>query len=615
MQIGQLPCFSWWSAASCLTGFLESRLQPGKHKPFFRNQDFLKPQARPAAFFYAFFNNDFYQTCATQVASSGEPMISISLSNLTLILGAKVLFRDLFWEIQHDQKIGLVGPNGAGKSSLFKLITGEYSAEPGGSIARARGVTVGYLPQQPEFDPTALAFQLALDGNPRVAVLEQKLSAIETRLGDPAVYEDEKALTRTLEAHEKTLAEYESLGGASYPDHVRELLCGLGLPETDFTKPIGVLSGGQKKLIGLARLMLVRPDVLLLDEPDNHLDLPGKAYLERLIQEYPGAVVLVSHDRYLLDAVVTNIAEIEDGTLTTFPGNYTEYILDKQERMARAEELYQIQQRSIARMEMALKRYQLWVQVSDTFASRVRSMQTRLEKVRHLDRPVLERRKMGLELNGWRGSNQVLELLDVRKSYARPVLTGIRFLIRHGERVGLIGANGAGKSVLLRLILGMEVPDAGEIKIGPSVKVGYYAQEHENLDLEMTLIDTVRRAGTMSESNAVAFLLRYLFSYKQAGEKVCTLSGGERSRLQLALLVLSGANFLLLDEPTNNLDIASAEVLETALTDFVGTVLVISHDRYFLDRTVDRILALEAGRVREFIGGYSDYVERKGSRE
>ena len=284
-------------------------------------------------------------------------MISISLSNLTLILGAKTLFHGLSWEIHHDQKIGLVGPNGAGKSSLFKLIMGEFTAEPGGVIARARGITVGYMPQQPEFDPSAVAFQLALDGNPRVHELEQELADIESRLGDPFVYENEKALTRALELHENTLVEYESLGGASYPVRVRDLLCGLGLSEADFTKSIGALSGGQKKLICLARLLLLNPDVLLLDEPDNHLDLSGKAFLEQLILDYPGAVVLVSHDRTLLDAAVTYITEIEDGRLTTFQGNYTEYIIDKQERLARAEELYQIQQRAIGRMEMALKRY------------------------------------------------------------------------------------------------------------------------------------------------------------------------------------------------------------------------------------------------------------------
>lgn len=541
-------------------------------------------------------------------------MISISLSNLTLVLGARPIFRDLAWEIQHDQKIGLVGPNGAGKSSLFKLITGEYSPEPGGAVVRARGVTVGYLPQQPEFDPSRSAYALALDGNPRYVELETGLEQVETQLGDPAVYNDPKALARTLESQQRQLEEYEALGGSNYPSRVRDLLAGLGLPAVDQDKPLGVLSGGQKKLVGLARLLLSRPDVLLLDEPDNHLDLPAKDYLERLIRDYPGAVALVSHDRTLLDAVATHIAEIEDGRLTTFTGNYTEYILDKQERLARAEELYQIQQRAIARMEMALKRYKQWVLVSDKFASRVHSMESRLERVEARERPTLERRRMGLELNGWRGSNQVLELVDVRKSYARPVLEGASLLIRHGERVGLIGPNGAGKSVLLRLILGHEQPDGGEIRIGPSVKVGYYAQEHETLDARKTLIETVRLAGNLSEAAAVALLIRYLFTYQQATQKVGELSGGERSRLQLALLVLSGANFLLLDEPTNNIDIASAEVLESALDDFVGTALIISHDRYFLDRTVNRILALEDGRLKEYHGGYSDYAQRKAGR-
>jgi ATP-binding cassette subfamily F protein 3 len=311
---------------------------------------------------------------------------------------------------------------------------------------------------------------------------------------------------------------------------------------------------------------------------------------------------------------VTHIAEIEDGKLTTFIGNYTEYIMDKEQRLAKQEELYQIQQRAIARMEMALKRYQVWVQVSDKFASRVRSMQTRLERVERLDRPNLDRRRMGFEINGWRGSTQVLEFVNISKSFShRKVLEDINLLIRHGERVGLIGANGAGKSVLLRLILGTEIPSRGEIKIGPSVKVGYYAQEHETLDFNQTLIDAVRHAGNMSEGRAVSFLTHYLFPYQQATQRIGSLSGGERSRLQLALLVLSGANFLLLDEPTNNLDIASAEVLENALEDFNGTVLVISHDRYFLDRAVKRIFALEDGRLKQYIGGYSDYIERVAS--
>ena len=540
-------------------------------------------------------------------------MISISLSHVHLVLGARTIFKDMTWEIQHDQKIGLVGPNGAGKSSLMKLMVGEFTPEPGGGVIKAKGVTIGYLPQQPEFPSGAVALDLAMDGIPRMAEIEQELHAIEDKLSRPEVYNNPKELSKALGVQHHLLEEFDSHGGNAYPARVRELLLGLGLPVSDFHKPIRVLSGGQKKLIGLARLLLSQPAVLLLDEPDNHLDIPGKAYLEKLIMDYPGAVVLISHDRYLLDACVMDIAEIEDGVMTTSSGSYTDYIIDKEERLARQEELFQIQQRSIRRMELALKRYQLWVKVSDKFASRVRSMQTRLAKVDQLDRPALERRRMGLELNGWRGSNQVLELVNVSKSFPpRRILDRINLLIRHGERVGLIGANGTGKSVLLRLILGQEQPDSGEIKMGPSVHVGYYAQEHETLDPDQTVIDAIRFTGNISESKAVSMLVRYLFTYQQATQKIRDLSGGERSRLQLALLVLSGANFLLLDEPTNNLDIASAEVLEDRLADFVGSVLVISHDRYFLDRTVDRILELNEAQITEYIGGYSDYAQKIG---
>jgi ATP-binding cassette subfamily F protein 3 len=540
-------------------------------------------------------------------------MISITVSNATLILGAHTIFRDLNWEVQHDQKIGLIGPNGAGKSSLFKLINGEHSPEKGGAVIKSKGVTLGYLPQHPEFDPHRTAISLALEGNARVAEIDAELQRVESRLGEPAVYNNPKVLERTLDAQHKLLEEFKSLGGLNYESRVRELLRGLGLPESDFEKPIGTLSGGQKKLIGLAQLLLAQPSVLLLDEPDNHLDMPGKAYLEKLIIEYPGAVVIISHDRYLLDACITHVAEIEDGEITTFTGNYTEFIIDKEERLARQEELYQVQQREIGRLEMAVKRYRQWVVFNDKFASKITNIEARIERMDKIDRPVLERRKMNLELNGWRGSNQVLEFVDVEKTFShRTVLEDINFLIRHGERVGLIGANGAGKSVLLHLILGREQPTSGEIKIGPSVKVGYYAQEHDTLDFNQTVIDAVRLAGNMSEGRAVSLLTRYLFSYQQSTQKIGSLSGGERSRLQLALLVLSGANFLLLDEPTNNLDIASAEVLENALHDFNGTVLVISHDRYFLDQSVSRIFALEDGMITESIGGYSDYAAKAG---
>ena len=541
-------------------------------------------------------------------------MIAISLANVSLILGARPIFRELYWEIQDDQRIGFIGPNGAGKSSLLKLIVGEHTPEPGGGVVRARGVTVGYLAQEPDLDMSQTAWSATLEGNPRIAELEADLARLEARLAEPAVYGDEKALTRTLEQQQRCLDEFTALGGEQYEGRVRELLRGLGLAEGNWHKPLGVLSGGQKKLVGLARLLLLGPSVLLLDEPDNHLDLKGKAFLERLIVDYPGAVVLISHDRYLLDAVVTHIVEIEDGKLSTFAGDYSAYVIDKEQRLARAEELYHVQQREINRIEAAIKRYSIWAKVYDNekFAARAQSIQKRLDKMDKMDKPVTERRRMALAFNGWRGSNLVLELKGVRKAFgpAEP-LRQVDLVLRHGERVGLIGPNGAGKSVLLRLITEQMAPDGGSLRVGPSVRLGYYAQEHETLDLEQTALDAVRRAKAISEEKAVAFLKRYLFPYSMVTQKIGEFSGGERSRLQLALLVLSGANFLLLDEPTNNLDIASAEVLETALEDFEGTVLVISHDRYFLDRTVDRIAELEGGRLTDYVGNYAEYAEKK----
>lgn len=541
-------------------------------------------------------------------------MIQIQLANITLILGARRIFESLNWEIKRGQKIGLIGANGAGKSSLFKLIMGEYEAELGGSLTRSRGLTLGYLPQIPELDPNQTALAAALAGNARVAAIHAELESVEASLGDPSVYGDERKLQRALELQQSLLDEYQTLGGDGYPQRVRDTLLGLGLPASDLDKPLGVLSGGQKKLVGLARLLLLRPDVLLLDEPDNHLDLPGKAYLEQLIREYEGTVVIISHDRYLLDAVVTHIAGLEDGRLTLFEGDYTTFQIDKELRLARQEALFTAQQHEVKRLEASIKRLFIWGRVYDNekFIKRAQSMQKRLDKMDKLDKPVTERRRMDLQINGWRGSNKVLELRGVSKAFgARQVYTDLNQTVWHGERVGLIGPNGSGKSVFVRMLLGQAHPDRGEIILGPSVKVGYYAQEHETLDFDQTPLAAVRRAASLSESGATAFLMRYLFTYKQISQKIGELSGGERSRLQLALLVLSGANFLLLDEPTNNLDIASAEVLEQALTDFVGTVLIVSHDRYFLDRTVQRILSIENGRLVESLGGYSDFLARQ----
>lgn len=546
-------------------------------------------------------------------------MIAVNLDRVTVTYVMEPVFENLAWEIHDDRVVGLVGPNGCGKSTLLRLVVGELGSDTG-FVVRKRELTIGYLSQDPQLEPGHTVWQEAIGASTELARVEEELGHVENQLTDPDVYGNEKALTQALNRQARLLDEYERLGGSSYEGRVRSTLRSLGFSEADLNLPVEVLSGGQKKLVGLAKLLILQPDLLLLDEPDNHLDLEGKAFLEKFINDYRGAVIIVSHDRYLLDLVVDEIAELEDGRLTCYPGNYSEYAVEKQTRMLRQQQLFQAQQKEITRLEQSAKRLLMWGEVYDNvkFIRRGRNILKRIERIDRIEKPVLDRRRMELELNGWRGSNKVLEILDLDKVFPSGngeddaiILAGLDLLIWRGERVGLVGPNGAGKSLLFRLVLGQEEPSNGEIKVGPSIRIGYYAQEHETLDYGRTLIDTIRHAAPLSEEAAVGFLMKFLYTYEQARGLVGNLSGGERSRLQMALLMLSGANFLLLDEPTNNLDIPSAEVLEDALVDFEGTVLVISHDRYFLDRVADRIVELDEGALSEYAGGYSDYQEIK----
>ena len=537
-------------------------------------------------------------------------MIAVHLVDVALNLAGRPILSGLTLEIHADRVIGLVGPNGVGKSSLLKLIGGEYTPDAG-TLTRAKGLTIGYLAQEPVLDPGKTALEEVMSAVPELARIEAELQRIEVRLSDPTVYGDSRKLVRALDQQAELHARYDALGGATFEQRVRDTLSGLGFGEADQRTRVGELSGGQKKLVGLARLLVARPNLLLLDEPDNHLDLAGKAFLEKFIQKYDGAVIIVSHDRYLLDRVVDAIADLEDGRIEVYPGTYSEYAVEKETRLARQQQLYHVQQRQIARLEAAAKRLLIWGRTYDNekLIRRGKNILTRIEKMDKIDRPVLNRKRIGLALDGWRGSHKVLDITGLSKAFdGRPILRDVNLLVRHGERVALVGPVGAGKTLLMRMILAWETPDAGEIVIGPSVAIGHYAQHHETLDFSQTLIDTVRRAKPMSENAAVAFLLKFLYSYRQMRQRVGDLSGGERSRLQLALLMLGGANFLLLDEPTNNLDIASAETLEAALEDFEGTVLAISHDRYFLDRIAGRVVELKDGVIGEHLGDYSDYL-------
>ncbi|HBX69863.1 MAG TPA: ABC transporter ATP-binding protein, partial [Chloroflexi bacterium] len=489
------------------------------------------------------------------------------------------------------------------------------------------GLTVGYLPQEPNLNLENTLWAEVTSAHSELARVETELAQIEARLADPEVYGDEKRLARALDRQAHLLEEFTALGGPGFDGQVRALLLQLGFTETEFSLTIEVLSGGQKKLAGLAKLLITQPKLLLLDEPDNHLDLAGKDFLANFIRNYPGAVVIVSHDRYLLDLIADEIVDLDGGRLEVYPGNYSEYAFEKQTRLLRQQQMFQVQQKEVTRLEQSAKRLLMWGRTYDNvkFIRRGQNILKRIERMEKIDRPVLERKRMGLELSGWRGSNKVLEIAGLEKMFPLTpgpsplgrgelnkniIFTGAEGIIWHGWRVGLVGPNGSGKSLLFRMILGQAEPTGGEITLGPSVKVGYYAQEHQTLDYDQSLIETVRYATPVSESKAVAFLGKFLFSYEQARGPVGNLSGGERSRLQMALLMLSGANFLMLDEPTNNLDIPSAEVLEEALADFEGTVLVISHDRYFLDRVADHIWAVEDWALSEYEGNYSDYQEK-----
>lgn len=538
------------------------------------------------------------------------------LDKVSVYFGAQQVFANLSWEINRDARIGLIGPNGAGKSTLFKLLAHEIEPNAG-AVFVTRGIRVGYLPQEPEFDLTRSVIEEALDASPSLAALEREMERLAAQMGDPKVYSDERKLQRVLDAHARALEQFREKGGLHFDNRVRATLRGLGFEESSFRLPLAALSGGQKKLVGLAKLLVEQPELLLLDEPDNHLDLKGKAFLEKLIADYPGTVVIVSHDRYLLDIVAEQIVELEDGALTWYVGNYSEYAFGKKQRLLRQQQIFQVQQREIKRLEFSIRRLMGWgAGQNEKFVRRARSMMKRLEKMERIEKPRLRRQTMGLDLAAHRrGSNKVLEIVGLRKSFDRTeVLRNVNLMTWHRERIGLIGPNGAGKSVLFRCILGQENGDAGEIKIGPSTTIAYYAQEHQTLSYDNTLADELRRVKPMVDHELYKLMGRFLFDAESAKKKIGELSGGEKARVQIAKLMLQGANFLLLDEPTNNLDIRSSEVLEAALEDYDGTVLVISHDRYFLDNIVDRIVELENGTLTEYLGNYTYYVEEKARR-
>jgi ATP-binding cassette subfamily F protein 3 len=552
-------------------------------------------------------------------------MLLADLNNLTCNYGGRTIFSALNWSILDGEKIGLVGPNGVGKSSLLKLLAG-HETPVTGTVTLRRGVRVAYLPQEYTGDPERPMLAELLAARTDIADLDAAISACEAQLGDPTVTADMQRLTQVLHQHERLLAQFDALGGSMLHSRAETLLRNLNLSASQWQTPMRLLSGGQRKLVGLARCLLQDPDLLLLDEPDNHLDLERKALLERMINDFDGVVIIISHDRYLLDETVTQIVELEPGRgnvrLQRWEGNYSAYATQKELALLKQQQDYTAQQKEITRLEEAMVRFRVWLNISldKRHKTRLENKQRQIDRMDKIERPVLERRKMALAFRPHtRGGTKAIELRGLDKSFAdQIVLLDAVATIMSGERVGIVGQNGAGKSVLLRLIGGMLPPDPSSNRgrgeplwVGPSIQFGYYAQEHETLDMNQTPIEALRAVRPMYEGEAVAKLARFLIPYAAANQPIAKLSGGEKSRVQFARLMLSGANCLLLDEPTNNLDIPSAEVLENALDDFPGTLVVVSHDRYFLDRVVDRIFAVHDGELRVYEGGYSYYAAQR----
>jgi ATP-binding cassette, subfamily F, member 3 len=546
-------------------------------------------------------------TASAQRTSPPASVPLLAARGLVKSFGGRRILDGLDLDVTAGARIGVLGPNGGGKSTLMRLLAAEDVADAG-TVTRRRGLVIAVLPQQVGGDERdALATVRA--ARPELAELEAEIAAVEARLADPALAADLDAMTRVLANQERLLARWHDDGGDRLDGDARGRLAELGLSETAIGLPTRALSGGQRKLVALAAALTRRPDVLLLDEPEAHLDMRRRAGLERLVSGFDGAVVMVSHDRHLLDECVTEIAELDRGRIRVWPGTYSAYAVNRQLELQRQQQAFVTQQKEIARLEEMIRRFEHWahITVNQRAATQARNKQKMLDRIDRVERPVFERRKMALALrSGSRGGQRVLALEDVDASYGEdPVLLDVSLTVMRGERVGVVGPNGGGKSTLLKLLGDRLAPAAGTRWIGSGITLGYLDQAAAGLPLDEPVIDVLRAGRSLSEEDAVRALMGFLFDYEQTRRPVGSLSGGERSRLAFLLLMHDAPNCLLLDEPTNHLDIDSIEALEGALERYDGTVIAVSHDRYFLDRIADRIVVVADGAAHAYEGGWS----------
>jgi len=525
--------------------------------------------------------------------------------------GAERVFSGVSFQIDEQDRIGLVGPNGTGKSTLLNLLAGREEPDEG-TIARARNMRIGYLTQHVDFQPQHTLREEMLTVFAEVRAWERELNELAIELANVAASADNVHREQLLQDYDELQTRFEHAGGYTYEHRVSQVLDGLGFTREQQDSPVMHLSGGQQTRAALGKLLLQEPDLLLLDEPTNHLDLTALEWLETYLSGWKNAMVVVAHDRYFLDKIVSRTIEMAFGRIETYPGNYTKYIHLRAERMERRLREYEAQQEHIARTEEFIRRYK-----AGQRSREARGRQKLLNRLERVERPQ-DFPEMHFEFNPVVDSGQVvLSTQKLAAGYANQVSEPIVLVrvadleVLRGDRIGLVGPNGSGKTTLLRTIIGELPPISGHLYPGHRVRVGYYSQTHNGLKNQRTILDEIRQVSTLSEEGARSFLGRFLFTGDDVFKPVGALSGGERSRVALALLTLQGSNFLVLDEPTNHLDLQSRQFLEEVLGEFEGTLLFVSHDRYFIDSLATKLWVIEDGVLIPYLGNYTDYRTRK----
>lgn len=538
----------------------------------------------------------------------------INVQKLTQYHGAHLVLDQISFEIQEGEKVALIGRNGSGKSTLMRLLAGLDQPNEG-QLAIKKGAKIGYLEQIPSDMDTWTVLDVLSQGLSHLKDYRAEMTELEEKMSDSDIAGNAELLDRVLRKYSALQERFETEGGYELEASIDKIAFGLQIPKSEYGLAFGSLSGGEQTRVALASQLIVQPDLLLLDEPTNHLDLARTEWLEEFLREYPGTCVIISHDRYFLDRVVSKTIELEDGEAFTAHGGYTAFMKDKEERLLQQFADYQEQQKVIKKMKESIKQLEEFGRIggNEKFFKRAASMRRALERMERVKRPVLERRQADFELNPQdRSGRRVAYFEQVEVSYGnQAVLRGASGLIEFGEKIALMGSNGSGKTTLFKVLLRELTPDSGSLEWGSRVDVCYLAQQEEPDNPKETVLQYFREKAGVEEGEARGILARYLFYGAAVFRSVGQLSGGEWTRLRLALLIHQKPNLLLLDEPTNHLDIASREALEDALQDYAGTVLAISHDRYFVNQVSRKVWDLNQGKLTVYHGNYDEFRDKK----